>query len=118
MRLVFVAVLFILAIASGFWVVKLGRPLNTGVFTVHKLLALAALVMMITMVRAMAKGAVLSPAAAAAIALTFVLFAAMIATGGMLSFEKEWPGFVKIIHKIVPYVTLAAGAAAVYLLKG
>jgi hypothetical protein len=118
MRLTYAAVLFVLVIASGFWVAKLGRPLHAGVLAVHKLLALACLVLMIIIVRALAKGAVLNPLIITLITLTFVFFIVMIATGGMLGFEKTRPEFVKLTHKIVPYLTLAASAVTVYLLKG
>ncbi len=117
-RIISAAILFILVIASGFWVTKLGRPLNTGVLTVHKLLALACLVLMIIIVRALVKGAALNPLIITSIALTFVFFAVMIATGGVLSFEKSAPEFVYLIHKTVPYLTLATGAVTVFFMSG
>ena len=38
-------ILFFLTVAAGFWVSKTGKPYNTGIFTLHKLLALAAVVL-------------------------------------------------------------------------
>lgn len=116
-RIITAAVLFVLIIASGFWVTKLGRPLHTGPMAVHKLAAIACLVFMIIIIRSMAKGAALDPLTVAFIVLTFAFFAVMIATGGMLSFEKTWPGFIKLTHKIVPYLTLAASAVTVLLMS-
>jgi hypothetical protein len=117
-RILSAGILFVLAIASGVWVTKLGRPLNAGVFTVHKLIALAALVLMIVIVGALAKGIVLNPLMILCIVLTFLFFAAMIATGAVLSFEKPAPGFVLMLHRILPALTLAASAATVILMKG
>lgn len=111
------AVLFVLVIASGFWVSKSGRPLNTGIFTIHKLIALAALVLMVVIVRALAKGIALNPVMIISIVLTFVFFVTMFATGAVLSFEKPAPDMVKLIHKIVPYLTMASSAVSVFLLK-
>lgn len=118
-RIISAGILFVLIIASGFWVTKLGRPLHSGPFTVHKLLALACLVLMVVIVRTMAKGMALTPAMITAVTLTFVFFAAMIATGGMLSFEKKWPRIVLLVHQIAPALTIAAASVSVlYLNKG
>ena len=117
-RLISTGILFLLIIASGMWVTRSGRPLNVVIFTAHKLTALACLIMMILIVRAIAKGAAMSPAIMAAIACTVLFFVIMFATGAVLSFEKPAPGFVLLIHKIVPAMTLASSAITVYLLKG
>jgi hypothetical protein len=116
-RILSAGILFVLIIASGLWVTRLGRPLNVGVFTVHKLIALAALILMIVIVRALAKGAALTPVIIACIVLTFLFFATMFATGAVLSFEKPAPRFVLLIHQVVPILTLAASAASVMLLR-
>ena len=117
-RIMSAVIFYILAIASGVWVTKLGRPLNTGVFTLHKLIALAALILIIVIVRTLANGIALSPAAVVCIVLTFIFFIAMFATGAVLSFEKPAPGFVLLMHKIGPALTLAASVITVFLLKG
>ena len=36
--------IFLLTLASGLWLSRAGKPLKTGIFTVHKLIALAAVV--------------------------------------------------------------------------
>jgi hypothetical protein len=117
-RILSAGILFVFIIASGMWVTKLGRPLNTGIFTVHKLIALAALILMIIIVRTLVKGTALNPVMIISIVLTFLFFITMFATGAVLSFEKPAPGFVLLLHKIVPALTLAASAITVYLMKG
>ncbi len=117
-RLISAGILFVLVIASGMWVTRLGRPLNMVIFTAHKLIALACLIMMILIVRALAKGAAMNPAIIAAIVCTALFFVIMFATGVVLSFEKPAPRLVLLIHKIVPALTLASSAITVYLLKG
>jgi hypothetical protein len=117
-RILSTGILFALIVASGVWLTKSGRPLNTGIFTVHKLIALATLVFIIIIVRTLAKGIALNPVMIISIVLTFLFFIIMFATGAVLSFEKPAPGFVLLLHKIVPALTLAASAATVYLMKG
>jgi hypothetical protein len=117
-KLIATGILFLLIIASGMWVTRSGRPLNMIIFTAHKLIALACLIMMVLIVRALAKGAAMTPVIIIAIACTAVFFVIMFATGAVLSFEKPAPVFVLLIHKIVPAVTLASSAVTVYLLKG
>jgi hypothetical protein len=117
-RILSAGILFVLVIASGMWVTKMGRPLNAGVFTVHKLIALAALILMIVIVRTLARGIVLNPLMTVCVVLTFLFFIVMFATGAVLSFEKPAPGFVLLLHKIAPALTLMASAAAVMLMKG
>jgi hypothetical protein len=36
--------IFLLTLVSGFWLTNSGKPLNTVIFTVHKLIALAAVI--------------------------------------------------------------------------
>jgi hypothetical protein len=55
-RTISAGVLFIFIIASGLWLTKSGRPLNAAIFTVHKLIALIALIIMIIIVRTPMKG--------------------------------------------------------------
>ena len=43
-RFVTPVIVFLLTLASGFWLSRSGKPLKTGSFTLHKLIALAAVV--------------------------------------------------------------------------
>jgi hypothetical protein len=118
MRILSAGMLFVLIIASGMWTTRLGRPLNTAVFTVHKLIALACLVLMIIIVRSLSGGAALNALSIALISFTFLSFLIMFATGAVLSFEKPAPAAVLLIHRIVPALSLISSAAAVLVLRG
>ena len=43
-RFVTPVIVFLLTLASGLWLSRSGKPLKTGIFTLHKLIALAAVV--------------------------------------------------------------------------
>ncbi|HRU39870.1 MAG TPA: hypothetical protein P5511_08340 [Candidatus Goldiibacteriota bacterium] len=116
-KVLWLAALFALILLSGFWVARLGRPLNTAVFTVHKLLALACLVMFVVVIRAASVSSSMGFMAIALTALTFALFASMFATGVFLSLERPAPGFVLLLHRVVPVIMIASSAGALYLIK-
>jgi hypothetical protein len=50
------------------------------------------------------------------IILAGLFFVATIATGGLMSVDKEMPVFVHTLHQVTPYLTLASTAAILYLL--
>lgn len=117
-RILSAGILFLLVIASGMWLTRSGRPLNTAIFTVHKLIALACMILMIVIARILGKGAVLSLVIITALFFTFLFFIVMFATGAVLSFEKPAPGFVLLFHRLISVLTLVSSVITVWLLKG
>jgi hypothetical protein len=71
---------------------------------------------MIVIIRTLAKGITLSPLMTVLIVLSFLLFAAMFATGAVLSFEKPAPKFVLLLHQAVPVLLLAFSSITLFLL--
>lgn len=62
-------ILLALTLGSGIGVSRTGRPNNTGIFTLHKLIALATVVLAVLTVRQMHTGAGLSTLSSGTLAL-------------------------------------------------
>ncbi|HNZ30263.1 MAG TPA: hypothetical protein PLB12_05635 [Candidatus Goldiibacteriota bacterium] len=116
-KVIYAIASYAVVIITGFVLSKYGKPFNTLVLTAHKLLALAAVVFMVIVIRehwAVFKGDMVSVTAAV---FTGIFVTAMFATGAMLSFEKPAAKIVIAVHKALPYMILVTGAAVIYLLK-
>jgi hypothetical protein len=115
-RILVAGLLFVLIFVSGFWLSRLGRPRPVALLTVHKLIALAALVFLALSIKPLRGAAGLGTVAIAAIALTGLLFVLTIASGGWLSTDRPAGAVVAIGHRVTPYLTVLSAAGAIYLL--
>jgi hypothetical protein len=108
---------FVVIFVSGYWLSRSGKPYNVIVLTVHKLISLAAVVfLVITMVQSN-RVATLSAMELVAGVVTGLFFLGLMATGGLLSSDKQMPAVVLRLHRIAPYLTVLAAAATLYLLQ-
>jgi len=116
-RFIVPAVVFLLTLASGLWLSRAGKPLNTAIFTVHKLIALGAVVATaVQTYHALAKPAV--PALPIVlIVLVGLCVVTLFATGALMSANKPRSDRLLILHKIAPIVAVVAGAATLGLLQ-
>ena len=123
-RLVAAGVLFLITVLSGVWLSNSGRPLNSAIFTVHKLIAVATIVVIGISVYNLYRSLDLRTfIELTVIAATALLFLALTVTGGMLSLKELLPGPVLPaaalrVHQVAPLLALVASAATVYLLAG
>ena len=97
---------FLFIFLSGFWLSQSGKPLNSLIFTIHKLIAVAAVVFLATTLHRSNQVAPLSTVALIASAVTGVCFLGTIVTGGMLSIDKEMPEAVLTMHQVTPFLTV------------
>jgi hypothetical protein len=111
-------IVLLLTLASGAWLSRSGKPLNTGIFTLHKLLALGAVVVTALRTYSVLQGADPQTILSALIILIGLAVVALFVTGALMSANK--PGYDKLllIHKVSIFLALAAGVATVYLLTG
>jgi hypothetical protein len=116
-RIIWTGVLFILVFLSGFWLYRSDRPLNTIVLTVHKLVALGALILIGVTVYQVNQVTALNAPAWIMVVVTGVLFVTTIITGGLLSLEQPVTA-VSIVHKVGPFLTVGSTIVTVYLLAG
>jgi len=109
--------LFIPTIATGYLMSNAeGRP-NTLLLTTHKLVAVSNLVLLD--ITAIQKNKTMKLSVAEKItAITMnVCFVGTIATGGMLSIDKEMPNAVHTAHNITPWLTVLSSGVLLYLLN-
>ena len=112
-------VLFLLTIASGFWVSKSGRPYPTGVFTVHKLIALGAVVFAVIAVIHWLKLSAPPSLIIALLVLAGISALALFVSGGLMSGLKNPSAFWLLIHRVAPFLLAGSASAAVWFwLKG
>ena len=120
MKVVSIGAGFLVIILSGYWLSRSGKPYSTLVFTVHKLIALAAIVLLgITVYRINQAGALSAVEVLAAI-VTGLFFLGTMGTGGALSIpsDKAMPAIVHKLHQVTPYLTVLSTAVTLYLLRG
>jgi hypothetical protein len=107
--------LFVLVFVLGFVLKRRGRPHHVLPLTAHKLLALAALILMALTVIRINRATPLATAALVAAAATAVCFVVAIISGGLVSTDKPAPPIALLLHRVTPFVTVA-GAVATYIL--
>lgn len=116
-KLISAGVLGIITLITGVLLSNAGRPLNAVLFNLHKIISVATVVLIIVFVIQLYKaGETKTMLEIGMIILTILFFVALVATGGMLSFEREWPAIVLKIHQVLPLVSLAFSAISSYML--
>jgi len=109
---------FLLILVSGYWLSHIGKPYNAILFNIHKLVAVAAIVLLVIIVVRANRVAALSTIELIAAVATGVSFLSLVASGGVLSIVKEMPAVVLKVHQVAPYLTVVLTGATLYLLRG
>ena len=116
-KLIVAGALSVLTLITGVLVSNAGRPLNAALFNVHKIISVVMIVLVIIGVIQLHKASeVKTMLELGVIVLTIIFFVALVATGGMLSFEREWPAVVLKVHQVLPLVSVASAFLSTYLL--
>ena len=110
--------LFLLIFLSGIWLSRTGRPLHTGLSTVHKLVSLAAGIFLLVIIYQRNRVMPLNTVEWIAIVVTGLCFLGTVASGGFLSTDKPAPVALLRVHQVVPVLTLLTSAVTLYLLLG
>jgi hypothetical protein len=120
LRFVGAGLFFLLILLSGYWLSRSGKPYGTLVFTIHKLVAVAAVVLLGVTVRRMHQAVALGTIDLLATIVTGLFFLGTIVTGSLLSIplDKAMPAIVHTLHRVTPYLTVLSTAATLYLLRG
>jgi hypothetical protein len=109
---------FLVVFLSGFWLSRSGKPYSGILINVHKLVALAAVVLfVITLVR-LNRIATLGALEVAGGAVTVLLAIGLFVTGALVSIDHPMPPLVSTLHHLLPYLALLSTAATLYLLRG
>ena len=116
MRVVGVGLFFLFIFASGIWLSRSGRPLKGSIFTVHKLVSLAAGVFLIITMHQLNRVAPLSATEWTAIVVTGLCFLGTVVFGALLSTDKPMPVTILRGHQIMPVLAVISTAVSLYLL--
>ena len=117
-KLAAAAALSILTLLSGFWLSRTGKPYNTWFFNLHKLIAVAMIVLLVIGVFNLVQSVELQTVlVAVAMGMGALLFLALVISGAMLSLDV-YPRISLKVHRIAPLLALAASAFTVFMLVG
>ena len=116
-RLIAAGALFVLTLLSGFWLSHSGKPYNSGIFSIHKLIALATIIIIGVSVHNLNKGLDLQAfISVVMIILTGLIFLGLIVTGGLLSLNIPLEGMALKIHQFAPLLALVSSAIMIFML--
>ncbi len=116
-KMIFCGLLFLFTAISGIWLSHTGKPLNGVIFTIHKLIALSTVIVIgINVTQLYSSLDIRSLLRLLVIAVTGLLFLALIVSGALLSLAKPAPEAILRIHQVVTLLALSASAVTVSLL--
>ena len=109
--------LFLFTLLSGVWLSHSGRPIHGAIFTLHKLIALAAAIAFgVIAYRLYQAGDLRAIVQLTALAVTGILFLGLFISGAWLSRGALPAQTVLRIHQIAPLLALVSSAATLYRL--
>jgi hypothetical protein len=118
LRVVGAGLCFLFIFLSGMRLSRSGKPFNSAILTIHKLISLAAAILVVATVYQMNQVATLSTVELTVGAVTGLLFLGTGICGGLLSTDQPKPAAIFTMHRVGPYLTLLSTAATLYLLLG
>ncbi len=95
-----VGLLFLFTIGTGIWLSNYGRPLNSILFNIHKLIALISVIYTVVIIRNIIKNIEVKSLILVLIIFSALLIIALFVTGAFLSPGKPANGLLLIIHNI------------------
>jgi hypothetical protein len=106
---------FLLTIVFGFWLSKLGKPYHGALFTIHKLLALGAVVAVGVQLFRTLERTDTHAVLIILLALAMVCVIALFASGALMSQDKLDYNLLRTIHRLAPIVFIVVIFWAIYL---
>jgi hypothetical protein len=107
---------FVFIFLSGLWLSRQERPFNSVVLTIHKLISLAAGILLVVTVYQTNQVATLGATELVAGVVTGLLFLGTGISGGLVSTDHSQPPAVLYIHRITPFLTALSTAVTLYVL--
>lgn len=118
-RLVIPGIAFILTVAFGLWLSRSGRPYNGLLFNVHKLIALAAVIVTVIQFARIFGDADLPVLSIALLALAGLGSVALFVSGALMSAGKLDHVLLRMIHQVaLAGVVIALSSAVVLFGRG
>ncbi|MDD5369634.1 MAG: hypothetical protein PHQ40_11145 [Anaerolineaceae bacterium] len=116
-KLIGAALLFLFTLFSGIWLSHSGKPINGVIFTIHKLMALATIIVIAINVYTLFKALDLRTFhELAVIVASGLLFLSLLITGALLSRNIPLPEAILKIHQVATALALVSSIVTVYLL--
>lgn len=124
-KILSIVLFFAFIFLSGFWLSRSGKPYSILIFTIHKLIGLAAGVFLIVTVYRTYQVALFNTIQITVLVVTVLIFVGLVAAGGLLSIEAEGGlsdtsqsmlAAISMIHKTFPYFAVLSTAATLYLI--
>ncbi len=116
-RFVILGIAFVLTLAFGFWLSRSGRPYGALLFNVHKLLALAAVVVTVILLAGMLKSVDIAALPIALFAVAGLCVVALFGSGALMSAGKVDHALLLTIHRIALVALVIALPAALFPLS-
>lgn len=117
-KIIIAGALFFFTLISGLIVSRSGRPLNVGLVSVHKLIAIGSVAlagMAVKQLLGMADGKMILEVGL--MVLSGILSLALIATGALLTREEmQLPALVLKVHQVAPLLTLVFSTFTFFML--
>lgn len=108
---------FLVTVVFGFWLSRLGKPYNGLLFNVHKLIALATVILVGMAVYQALKVMDVSALIFLLLVIAALSVIALFASGALMSAGKGEYRVMKLAHNISPFILVIAMGTTVYLLR-
>lgn len=108
--------LILFTIVTGIWLSNSGKPLNALIFNIHKLVALASVILIVLVIRNLLKNVEINNVILTLIIVTGLFILLLFISGALLSFGKPVNNIILTMHSVVPIPTVITTAMIIYLL--
>jgi hypothetical protein len=116
-KLIAAGILFLFTLISGVIVSHSGRPPSVALVTLHKLIAVATVVLFGMTVNQLVKtGDAQVFVKLSVVVVTGVLFVILVATGALLTRDMQLPEAILKVHQVAPLLALVSSTTTIYLL--
>ncbi len=115
-KLVGAALLLFLSFILGYWLNNLGKPYQIALLTSHKLISLAAFVLLCIGVYRLGQNNEINTLVYGFAIISGLLFVITIISGGLLSTSLVLLGLVKSSHHISPFLAVLFSGVTLYLM--
>ena len=115
-KFVIPGVLFTLTLVFGFWLSRSGKPYNGLIFNIHKLIALAAVIVVAIQALNALKVGEAQPLLIVLLVVIGLSAVALFVTGALMSANRATGLASLTIHRIAPLLAVIAAIGMLYLL--
>ena len=114
-KAIIAGMLFLVIFFTGYWLHRSGRPINTILLNLHKLIGVATAAFLFVTVNRLHQAEPLAPTVLAISLAAGLFFIATIITGGLVSLKKPPPVAIAFLHHLLPYLSALSSGAALFL---